>query len=172
MLSDEQKSYLATAVKPMQIVLVALALGVIVFLVAVVVLTDKPAEDPFLTYVGLAFGVIAFLAWLIVPNALASNARRTIAAGQNPSWAQGVSQQAAGDVGQLAGVYQIRLIVASALLEGAAFFNLVAYLIEAHQLSLVAAVVLVVIMLCQFPTYNRLADWVSHELENVDQLRA
>lgn len=74
--------------------------------------------------------------------------------------------QAVGAAGPLM-LYQTRLIVGLAVLEGAALFNLIAYLIEGRWWSLAVAAVLVAFMLAAFPTRARLRRWV----EDREQLR-
>lgn len=66
------------------------------------------------------------------------------------------------------GMYQTRLIVGLALLEGAAFFNVVAYLIEGHWWSFLVVTALLAWMLASFPTHGRLRQWV----EDREQLKS
>lgn len=174
MITEVQRNHLAKAVRPMQIIVGALAASVAMFLVIVLVIADKKAlPQPFLTYVALGFAVVAFAGWLIVPGRVVDQARKAIAEGRAPSSsAQTAVALEVGVVGQLASVFQTRLIIACALLEGAAFFNLVVYMIEAQYLSLVIAIVLLLIIVSQIPTRNRLEDWITHELETIEQMRA
>jgi hypothetical protein len=65
-----------------------------------------------------------------------------------------------GPIGALA-LYQTRMIVGLALLEGAAFFNIVSYIIEGQWWTLLVVAVLVAFMLAAFPTRTRLRRWVE-----------
>jgi hypothetical protein len=56
-------------------------------------------------------------------------------------------------------------------LEGAAFFNLIVYMSEGQYLCLGLAAVLLLVILSKIPTRSRLEDWVSHELETIEQTR-
>ncbi len=162
MLTDIQRDYLAKAVRTMQIIVAALAMGVIMFMAVVLTMLDKiAARDPFITYIALGFAVLMFAGWIIVPGIVATQARRAMA---------GLPRDA-DIVGQLAGVFQTRLIIASAMLEGAAFFNLIASMLEGQYVGLVTAVVLLLIIISQFPTRHRLEVWITHELENIDHMR-
>jgi len=58
-------------------------------------------------------------------------------------------------------LYQTRMIVGLALLEGAAFFNLVAYLIEGRWWSLAVTAVPLAFMLAAYPTRTRIRQWVE-----------
>lgn len=173
MLTESQRSYLARAVRPMQVIVGALATGVTAFLAVVLVVANNgPPGEPFVTYVALAFAVVAFVGWLVVPNVVTSQARRAIAEGRMPWFAVRTAVPPnVGVVGQLAALFQTRLIIGSAILEGAAFLNLVAAMIEGHTLGLVVAVGLVLLLVSQFPTRERLEVWVSHELESIEQMR-
>jgi len=97
-----------------------------------------------LTYLAIAFALTAVLVRLFVPGMIVARARRQIAQGawQVPlrdqpqsRYSQTMQGQSArfieqtGDAGQLSVVFQTRTIVAGALLEGAAFFALISYLL-------------------------------------------
>ncbi len=173
MLSKAQQDYLAKSVMPMQIIVGALAAGVLTFFVIVLIVSREGVpSEPFLTYIALVFTALAFAGWILVPHLVASQARQSIATGRTPySAAQTVVPSEVGAVGQLAAVFQTRLIIANALLEGAALFSLIAYMLEGQYLCLGIAAVLVLVILSQIPTRNRLEDWVSHELETIEQMR-
>jgi hypothetical protein len=65
-------------------------------------------------------------------------------------------------------LFQTRMIVGLALLEGAAFFNLVAFMTEGHWWTLIVVAVLLVWMLASFPTHGRLKQWI----EDREQLKS
>jgi hypothetical protein len=62
--------------------------------------------------------------------------------------------------------------MAAAIFEGAAFFNLIAYLIEGQPFSPIAAAALLFFMMLQFPTAGRIEDWVERNIQTVDQMHA
>lgn len=98
----------------------------------------EPAEDPdppVLSYVGLGIAALALLAYKLVGSLLAANAPRQT-----------------DEAETAVGVYQTRLIVRLALLEGAATVCLVFLLIENWPLLWVAVGVLIAAMLSEFPT--------------------
>jgi hypothetical protein len=173
MISDVQRQYLARVIRPMQIIVAALAAGVLAFMVvALLVRGSREPAQANLVYIALAFSLIALVAWAILPNLMTNQARRQIAERSNPPRGTTAPSADVGEVGHLAAVYQTRLIIGAAILEGAAFFNLVAYLVEGHALGLAAAVVLLVMMiLFHFPTFSRLEDWVRREMETIQLMR-
>lgn len=64
-------------------------------------------------------------------------------------------------------IYQTTLIIASALLEGPALFNLIAFIIEQQIWSLGLAGVLALGMVAGFPTVDRVDGWTEEQLRNV-----
>jgi hypothetical protein len=57
------------------------------------------------------------------------------------------------------------MIVGMAMLEGAAFFCLIAYIVEGNVLPLTAAGGLLFLMLFSFPTHDRVEEWVNGQLQ-------
>jgi hypothetical protein len=68
--------------------------------------------------------------------------------------------------------YQTTLIISCAILEGAGFFNGVAFMLERQQMNLIAGAALAVLILIQLPTAGRLVSWVEDELNTIDRLRS
>ena len=65
-------------------------------------------------------------------------------------------------------LYQTQLIIALAMLEGSAFFNLIAYLIEGNWFSLGIAGFMLALMALMFPTENRFESWAESVAENLN----
>jgi hypothetical protein len=63
-------------------------------------------------------------------------------------------------------IYQMQLIIALAMLEGAAFLNLIACMIEHNWWSLAIAGGVVAIMAVQFPTRTRVEQWIETQRMN------
>jgi hypothetical protein len=181
MLTDAQREYVARVTATLQIIVAALAAGALMFAgVAWFVATNAararaaPAQI-LLTYVAAGVALLALIVSWIVPAIIASSQRQAIAAGKSISAAATTRNQSGiehlGDVGSLSAAYQTQQIIRAAILEGAAFFNLVAYIVEKQSLCLVAAGVMVLFMLSQFPTRQRVEDWLERELTATEQLR-
>ena len=69
---------------------------------------------------------------------------------------------------KLAGIFQVRMIIRVALLEGAAFFNLIEYLIDRQWWSVAVAGVLIAIMLMNFPTMNQFDGWADELRRSIE----
>jgi hypothetical protein len=163
-------------VQVMQIIVFALTLGVVFFGVTVVVARGVPAEafranGPLLGWIAVGF-TAAILAVRPVALAVMTAAARKGKATNFGTGAHAASappfirelQQRLPMVARWIQAYQTRLIVGCALLEGAAFFNLVACFAEPWIGNLAVAGVLVSMLLLQFPTRDRVVDWVGQQI--------
>lgn len=157
------------SVRGMQIVVAALVMGVVMFAAITVFISRdaKPDEQPVVAFMGLAFAAIVLVAREIVSKVTVTSARRKIA---NGSWQP--RQQTVRPVPKdltpeekLLFTYQSRLIVKAALLEGVAFFNLIAFVIHQQWWSFAIAAVFAAINLSTFPTRDGLLSWIDEQIE-------
>jgi hypothetical protein len=105
--------------------------------------------------VGIVFAVVELLMFIIFPNWAAAAACRKVGreAGQVPI----------ADLLDplLCGIFQTRLIIGFAMLEGAAFLQAIAYMVEGQLFSLAIGLALVLVMAMAFPTRSRLENWIE-----------
>jgi hypothetical protein len=133
-------------VRLLQIISGALVLGVLLMAgIAVVALgsLEAPPQGTVISGLGAGFAVVAFVLHLVVPSVAARQQARS------------------GGERQLYGAYVTKTILGLSLLEGAAFMNLVALMVEHNWWSLAIAGGLVFWMLTMFPTTTRVEDWVE-----------
>ena len=125
----------------------AMTFGVVAFAtVAIVLRLGEPAEAArLLSLIGAIGGFVLVLVRQLIVGLLGGRA-----ASLKPGQPYGAFAP-----------YVSRMIVGLAILEGAAFFNLVCYLIEGHWWSLAVVGVLLVLMLAAFPTRTRLRYWLA-----------
>lgn len=174
-LNTEQVRFLRAMLTNMRIISAALISGVVVFLVVVVfvIKKDPPQGLPLLTYVALAFGVLALVFAFIIPGFVGGSIKQALIDGKRVELpAQFRPPEEVGIVGNLLFLFQTRLIISCALLEGAAFFNLIAHMIERQQVSLAMVGLLLGAMIVRFPTQARLESWVTDEIRSIDELRS
>ncbi len=166
----------------LQLIVGALTTGSLVFLGIVLFLVHfgaAPNELDFpLSYVLVVFALAALAARAIVPPVITSNARRRIREGtwqQAPSGTvpQGIREflGRTGDGGKLWQVLMARTIVASAILEGAAFFACVTYLLEHSMLSLGIAMVFIASLALHLPTQAGMINWIEEQLRLLEEER-
>lgn len=136
------------AVRLLQIITVALIAGVLTFGTVVVVLLgalNNAPQGELLSLIGAGFAVTAFVMHLVVPELIV---RQTV-------------PNLKDDPGGLTRLFVTKTIVASALLEGAAMFNLVALMQEHNWWSLLIVGGLVLWMASQIPTITRVHHWLE-----------
>lgn len=144
-----------------QIIAGALMAGVVLFGVIVLVVIHPGRQQPFhdagqpiLTWMASGMAVVMLGMRAIVPALVAS-------AGTRQALASG------GDLREaLAPVYQTKTIIGNAMLEGAAFFGLVSYLIERNWISLCSAGAMLVVMAATFPSQSQFEGWVEQTRRN------
>lgn len=167
-----------------QVVVGGLLVGCLVFLAVAVLLVEfgmapaKAGESTVLTWLAVlvAFGAVG--ARLLVPSFLVASNRQAILQGtgslrQASSRDANVNQflQRTGDAGRLWLGFLAKTILGSAIVEGAAFFSLIAYLVDQSPLSLGLAIVFLVGLACQFPTRAGVIRWVQGQLDLLAQFR-
>jgi len=150
----------------MQIIAGALMMGVITFLGVVLVITKGDVlgqgNPGIVTFIATGFAGLMIVNHLVIPGLV-------MKAQLNQLKFQDFGQQdAESKVASLLGIYRTRLIMTLALLEAAAFFNLVSVIIENHLLSLSAAIVLLGLMAVRFPTRTKVSWWVQDKLSELN----
>ena len=158
------------ALLTLQIVVASLVAGCTVFLVIAVVIVSQRAIGPaagqtILTYLAVGVTVLSLVARMVVPGVITASKVRQFS--QQPEETADVS----ATVVELWKLLTTSTIVGGALLEGAAFFALVTYMVEGSPLSLALAVVLIAGLAVQFPTRSRAADWLDARLAEIQHQR-
>jgi hypothetical protein len=103
---------------------------------------------------------IAIVAYVLAPSILTGALRQAF-----------IADPQAAEVRPIAQIYQTLLIIRCAILEGAAFFCLVSYMLERQPITLAATSVLVLVLLAQFPTLSRESAWIENEMVVAEQFR-
>jgi hypothetical protein len=152
--NESQPTDITAPLRAMQIVAGALMAGVVFFGVIVIVngSLNQPPKAGILSFIGVGFAALMFVLHLIVPGIMAKNVK--------------LESTGTSEVERWCGMYQTKMIIAFALLEGAAFLNLVACMSEHNWWSLAVAGGLVLIMAVQFPTRTRVEQWIETQRMN------
>lgn len=174
MLSEVQRNQLTPVLRSMQIIVGALALGIINFLLIVVFVIrpqapGAPAGEMLQTYMSVGGAAVAVVASFVVPMVLAGSMRKSLPDSSAVSNTAGAKGEA--NIMPLTQVYQTLLIIRCAILEGAAFFCLIAHMIERQTITLAVAGVLLLVLLAQFPFRSRVESWIENELEMAELRR-
>jgi len=104
-----------------------------------------PPQPPSTATMAAGMALVSFVMHLVIPPIIAKSA----------------VQGSGGEERFLLGAYMTKTIVAGALLEGAAFFNLFALSTEHQWWSLAIVVVLLLAMAALIPSSIRIAHWVE-----------
>jgi hypothetical protein len=162
-------------VRTMQIICGTLAAGVVTFLVVVLVINGLPnaaAKPGVVTYISAGFFLVMLVVAMIVPRSIVQSQIAHIARGTwKPPEQLPANYDVTSESAKLLIVYQTHMIVRLAMLEGAAFFALVAYLLEEHWLALGVAICALALLLSQFPTRGRLENWADYALSRMQEMR-
>lgn len=150
-------------VQTVQIICAALAGGVVMFaaVVSVAGLAPDPPAGQMLSLMGLVFGVASVFGRIVVPGIVPVPPTKLNMGDADASEATEVNRRALA----LFAIYQTQMIIGLAILEGAAFFNVIAYMLEGNVWSLGAAGGLIVVMLLTFPTRSRVAFWIENRMQ-------
>jgi hypothetical protein len=158
MATDTPPPDLAARVRTMQIIAFAIILGPSIALALFAFLRTQGPPNfpnaPLLTYVAAGFAAVALVLHQVVPSAVVAAQGRRLAEGR-PVGAP------LGSPGDWYALYQVRLIMSLAILEGAAFFLAIVYYVEGTPLSLLLGVVLIAALVLHFPTAPRVERWVE-----------
>ena len=76
-----------------------------------------------------------------------------------------------GDAGRLWMVFLTGTIIRSAIIEGAAFFMLVTYMVEQYPVAIAAAIVWIFFVAAQYPTRSKAMHWIEDQLNLLEQQR-
>ena len=148
----------SATIRTSQISTVALMLGVTVFgIIATVLAAKGPAKAPMLAYVGVLVAVQVVALRFFIPGLFLKTQLKSV----KHSEAELVSER-------LPSLYQTQLIIGLALLEGSAFFNLIAYLLEGNWFSLGIAGFMLALMAMMFPTGDRFEKWAEDLSQNLN----
>lgn len=143
-------------VRSMQVITLAMVAGVVIFAVIALVLIGALSQPPGQQVVSLlaaALTAVAFVLHFVLPDRMSR---------QPPAQLRPPSEELRPYM-----QYLSRHVIRLALLEGPAFFNVIALVVEHHWWSLAIAGVLVGWMLASFPTRERVEQWIAsrrHEL--------
>jgi fatty acid desaturase len=178
MSASDWREQLPVKVRNLQIIVGALSFGCFSFLIIAVFVSqnlNKATEQPMLTYIALLMAAIIFGIWFFLPGIIVAQGRKNI---QQTllSRAKQVGQNSVADKTEkenskaqaLMNLLQTKTIVGCAILEGAVFLLLIAYMVEHSMPSITAAIALLLLLMAQMPTIGRATNWIENQLPLVD----
>ena len=141
-----------------QLIAGALIMSIVIFAcVAFFVANDEPAESPMLAMVGAGMAVMMIVVRFVMPTVIVNGAKTRL------------KQVADTELKtQLAGLYLTKMIVGMAVLEGAAFPNLIAYISEKQFWSYGVVAFLLGVMAISFPSQGQFENWSEEMKRNLN----
>jgi hypothetical protein len=190
MATIDEESWINRVARQGQIIVGALILGLVTFL-GIASVIDLGAPQPaqaganpgggvggpaapgqdlslgrLLTWMAIGFAAIDLPLSFLVAALITRQNRRAIASGRWPPPQTRLDTGAPPtDAGKLAAVYSTQLIVAAAMIEGAAFFAGVAYLVGKDPIALGVGLLLIGVLITRFPTTDRVTRWIARQEE-------
>ena len=162
--STDVPSSVAQGVRGLQIITIAMVLGVLFFM-AICLVTHKGDVDrdpDIVSWIGLGFAGLMIFNHLVIPSFLTKTALVNIT---------GEQIREADDAKKFELIFpafRTRHIVAVAMLEGAALFNLVAYMTSQYRGNLGAAVFLVILIGGRITSTTSAMFWVNDRAREIE----
>ncbi len=159
MLDQSQRRHLENRARALQIVVGAMILGVVTFAVVAWVISRDKAHFEFslLAIVGVVFAASSLPMAIILPNIIRQNLNQ-------PTAGSGTPTDAPDRVDAIFAGFQSSTIIRFALLEGAAFLNVIAFMIDGASICLIVAGLLLVIMAAMFPRADQITQAIEEDL--------
>ena len=134
-----------------QIIAGALIMAVVIFAcVAFFIAKGEPAKSPMIALMAAGMAVMMIVVRFVMPIVIVNGAKARLKEAAD-----------ADRMTQLAGLYQTKMIVGMAALEGAAFFNLVAYISEKQFWTYGVVAFLLGVMAISFPSQGQFEGWAE-----------
>jgi len=159
-----------------QIIVMAMVMSLMTFMGVLLVKGNAGQGNAgLLTMIGAAMAGVLFVVRCVLPSMMVSAQRPQLAErlpdGPLEPTAEGQRDADSAAFHPLYGLFQTKTILAAALLEGPALLNLVAFMFEGHQISLIITGVLIALLLTLFPTAASVESWVEGEIAAIEQMR-
>jgi membrane protein YdbS with pleckstrin-like domain len=165
---DAANQRVETQLRVMRIIAAALMMGLSVFLALAIFLVQqrqpRPDQPIVISYLAVGFFAVILVLWWVIPDRAIKPAISQLAA-------RGPGNDLT-DTSSLLPLYQTRNIIACALLEGAAFFGCITYIVEGQVFALAIPAVVLALMVLTFPTRDRVSQWVEEQQRRINDLRS
>ena len=164
----------------LRLILPAMIGGVVLFACVVLVVSpdsgsganSNDQKTPILTYIAGGFLATSVVAALAAPALIVGAARRALGSDPRTKDDRPDAESADERRAWLARTLFMKILVGSAILEGAALFLIVACMVEGQRLPLMLAAIPVAGIAIQVPTRHRIEQWIDREIRVADQAQA
>lgn len=162
--SGRRSAHRAEMLLRVQIITGAMIMGAVPFAIVALVLRmdDINSEPDIIAVIGLVISAFMFLLHFIVPNLVAAVMLKQI----QTSKVSSANDEKKFEL--LFPVFQTRQIIACAMLEGAAFLNIVFFIVSGFGGNLIAAAILIGLIALRFPTATKVDFWVQDRAREME----
>jgi hypothetical protein len=170
--SSDDVTLVAERLWKMQIIQAAIVAGALIYAIIALVMRQGGimrghGGQSIISYVMAAFAATALIQFPIITRRIIKENRKKIA-DRVPSTGS-TELKSTSDTAALLASFQTQMIIGAAILEGATFGLIVAFLIEATSWTLIGAIVLTAVNAFQLPTRIRLERWLDEQRELIQQ---
>ncbi len=169
-LNRETVERIRPRIRSFRLIFAALIAGVALFGLLIIALVALKFDSQFSMLSLIIFGISALIGAqaLVIPRMVGVGAIRQLAptiAKLDPDQTETRFQI----VSQTLGVWFTSTLIGVAMLEGAAFMNLVGAFVEGNAWHLVAAGLFLAMMVVFFPSENRVLGWIEQRLDDLQR---
>jgi hypothetical protein len=172
--SDDEK-LVSERLPKMQIIQGAIVAGAIIYAIVAFALREGGvingrAQEPIVSYACSALAVMSLIQFPFITRKMAKENRKKLLVELRSG--DSAEMKTVNDTAFLLASFQTQMIVGAAILEGATFGLIVAFLVDGTYWTILGALVLSGVNAFQFPTRARIERWLEEQRELIEQERA
>ncbi len=172
--SDDDK-LVSERLPKMKIIQGSIVAGAIIYAVVAFALRQSGvvkgrAQQPIVSYACSVLAVMSLIQFPFITRKIAKENRKKLLAELRSG--DSAEMKGTSDTAFLLASYQTQMIVGAAILEGATFGLIIAFLVDGTYWTILGALVLSGVNAFQFPTRSRVERWLEEQRELIEQERA
>ena len=171
MLNQQQIELVTPGIRTTQIISFGLIMGVLFFGIVVSVIVpwqNVHSNVTILTAVGLFAALSMIVMSAVLPRVIGASAARVTADQLKTANSKSFDEQG---IKTIVGQVQAANIVRMAMLEGAAFLNLILFFVDKSLIGLIAGGICLLLLMIGFPTGNRMIGWIENFMDQVQDYK-
>lgn len=148
--------------KTLQIIVAALTSGVVIFGTVALFMNPEKSDDWLIPSIFGGIGILVMIKSFIVPSLIAGSAvSQCLSQTSHPKNDGKDNEQKIS----LVRIFQLKTIVGCALVEGAGFLNIIAYILAGNYINLGVMILTVGLLATRIPSANGVKQWVNDQIQ-------
>ena len=172
MLNQHEIDSIETDFRNIKIINIALILSVLFFGIVISVIVpwnDVHSNITIFAAVGFFVALSMIVMSTVIPRIISASTAKATAGRMRAGEIKSFGEKG---IKQFAGQFQVANIIRIAMLEGAAFLNLIFYFVDKSLIELVVAGICLLLLGIGFPTSNRVIGWIENHMNQIqDHMR-